>query len=117
MCKILKFPTTTREELESFTGKQVPLPLEEPAEVVDILEHQPHMDGAAVCLHCSHTWQAVAPVGTAHLECPSCGLGKGVYARLVSPDRYYECACGCRHFCITEDFDAVCTHCGRSHLR
>lgn len=40
-------------------------------------EREPHWTGTARCIGCQHEWQAVAPMGTFDLECPSCHLMKG----------------------------------------
>jgi len=83
--------------------------------VVDILEKQPHLAGAACCLGCSHKWTVVAPQGTIMLECPSCGLHKGVFAALciTEDEEYWECKCGCCHFYIQETI-FICCLCGNA---
>lgn len=53
--------------------------------VIDILSRKPHLAGAALCLGCKHTWEAVEPVGTVSLECPECGTDRGVMAGLAFP--------------------------------
>ena len=55
----------------------------------------PHLRGRARCLGCQHEWEAVAPVGTTNgLDCPACGLAKGVYVSLVTPKTVWQCNCG-----------------------
>lgn len=36
-------------------------------------EKDAHFVHEAVCFYCTKMWVAVAPVGTAELECPQCG--------------------------------------------
>lgn len=81
--------------------------------VIDIRSRQPHMTGQAICLHCKKEWQAVAEVGVTQLECPECGLYKGVYRTLTIPvDKpLWQCQCGCHMFYITESH-AYCGLCG-----
>ena len=61
--------------------------------VVNILEKQPHRTGNAVCLHCKHEWQAVAPTGVTILKCPECKLEQGAFKCLSMPgdDDFWEC--------------------------
>lgn len=71
-------------------------------DVVNILDRQPHLSGEAKCLACGDEWVAVAPVGTATLECTACGLHKGVFKRLCGPSDgvVWICNCGCDAFYI-----------------
>jgi ribosomal protein S27E len=71
--------------------------------VADIIEFRrpekpdPHMSGPARCVGCQHDWTAVAPVGTTELECPSCGMMKGLYRYPVTADAndlVFRCQCG-----------------------
>jgi hypothetical protein len=61
-------------------------------------ENQPHWSGPCVCLHCRHEWVGVGPIGDTHsLDCPSCGLPKGVVKHLFGPktgDAVLTCKCG-----------------------
>lgn len=54
-------------------------------DVVDIRSKKPHLSGGASCLACKHTWQAVAELGVNDLECPSCGLLRGVWSYPIHP--------------------------------
>jgi len=59
---------------------------------------QPHWTGTAYCVGCKHEWQAVAPVGSENLECPSCTLPKGVPKYPFGAeegDMVLTCDCGC----------------------
>lgn len=71
------------------------------------------MEGSARCLACKHDWIAVAPAGTASLECPSCGLSTGRFVHLaVRNDRYHWlCACGNDLFHLTPE-GSYCPVCG-----
>ena len=75
------------------------------------LASQPHMAGKAMCLACRHEWLAVAPIGEIVLDCPNCGLGKGVYKNICCPEKYWQCKCGCSHFFVTTDA-CICCLCG-----
>lgn len=82
--------------------------------VVALDEHRPHMSGEAVCLHCSHKWVGIQPVGALAMECPKCGLYKGVFNSVFMPDEFYECSCGNCNFFFVED-GAMCALCGDMH--
>jgi hypothetical protein len=82
---------------------------------LDDYRHDPHLSGNAACLACKHTWVAVVPVGTTILDCPACGLGKGVYANLVVPDTAWECRCGCHHFFVSPE-KIICVLCGTTQV-
>lgn len=61
-------------------------------------ERQPHWTGTAHCVGCQAEWQAVVPIGTMWLECPSCELPKGTpkYPFGGSEgDLVLKCDCGC----------------------
>ncbi len=82
-------------------------------EIHNILEAQPHLQGEALCLHCNYVWQAVAPVGTLYLQCPTCELHKGVFNYLVFPESYWQCKCGYSAFSVSgETSNIICLHCG-----
>lgn len=70
------------------------------------------MTGDAIC-ECTHSWVAVAPVGTVWLVCPRCGTQKG---RFKFPVNYaikevWTCQCSNQLFYITKD-GAYCPMCG-----
>lgn len=77
-------------------------------EVVNLLDRKPHLAGNAKCLACAHEWVAVSPTGVAALECPGCGLHKGVFKSLCEPSDgvVWHCKCGCDTFYI--DRSGVC---------
>lgn len=89
-----------------------------PAEVISIRSKQPHLNGPVRCLHCKHEWEGVCEVGIiSGLECPECGLRKGVFVALCCPGeghKYYQCNCGNAHFMIVEGF-TICALCGVKH--
>lgn len=76
---------------------------------------EPHLSGKVRCLHCKHEWVGVSPVGTYEgLECPACGLSKGVYVSTFWPPSGVEvfvCACGCDVFSLLRD-RWLCINCG-----
>jgi len=84
--------------------------------VVDILEHMPHVSGKASCLGCGHWWVAVAPTGTVCLQCPECGLDKGVFHAVCVPDTYWTCTCGCAHFFVSGTTNIICALCGEAQV-
>lgn len=74
----------------------------------------PHIAGEAVCLRCRYQWVAVAPTGTTHLECPSCGTVWGMYRSPVEPkagDVVWRCDCGCELFALMMS-GPLCIQCG-----
>lgn len=62
-------------------------------------EREPHSAGTRICLGCRHEWMGVSPIGAdICLECPSCGLPKGVTKNLYGAedgDLVLKCDCGC----------------------
>jgi hypothetical protein len=57
----------------------------------------PEMEGTAKCIGCQHEWEAVAPLGTAQLECPSCRTMKGMWKHPFAArdgDLEFRCLCG-----------------------
>lgn len=58
---------------------------------------QPHWHGLVRCVGCQHEWEAVAPLGTLWLECPSCSSPKGhpkyPFGAQVG-DAVFACKCG-----------------------
>jgi hypothetical protein len=70
--------------------------------------------GEVLCLACLHRWTAVAPVGVTELECPECGLVRGVWClplELEVGTHKWVCDCGCDLFKLA-DRGAVCARCG-----
>jgi len=81
-------------------------------DVISFARKIPHIQGAAFCFACDHEWQAVAPVGTVELECPSCRAMKGRYRCEIVPEGVVKtCECGCQMFYITTD-GTWCPNCG-----
>ena len=72
----------------------------------------PHLSGQAVCVACRHKWEAVAPVGVVHLECPSCRRMWGEFKNPVEPDEAWACHCGNQLFFIKRDQTILCRKCG-----
>ena len=95
---------------------QFPIRSEAVAEDVATDPPEPHMTGDAKCLSCGHAWQAVAPVGTVGIECPSCALFKGVFVNPAahSSEMHFRCNCGSEVFCLTIA-RVYCPNCGLSH--
>lgn len=86
------------------------------AEVVDLearrIERSPHRSGTGRCLNCKHEWSAVAPIGTADLECPACSTFQGVFKGIASSQfMQWQCACGEYTFFLDEH-GPYCAHCG-----
>lgn len=40
--------------------------------IINLGDHLPHQTSYVACLKCAKDWIAVAPVITAHFECPDC---------------------------------------------
>lgn len=74
-------------------------------------QESPHLAGEAECTVCGHRWSAVAPVGTIHLDCPSCDRLQGVFRHGVEPQEAWTCNCGERLFWLTRA-GAMCRKCG-----
>lgn len=76
----------------------------------------PHMEGEAICISCKHTWEAVAPVGTHELECPSCGRYAGFFKTLIHVDGgvpRFECGtCHCGIWTVLKT-GIQCCGCGK----
>jgi hypothetical protein len=85
------------------------------AEIVSLAEHRdagPPLSGTARCGYCSYEWEAVAPVGAVHLECPSCHRMWGAYKHAVEPPKaFWRCNCGEELFWLTPK-GAMCRRCG-----
>lgn len=84
-------------------------------EVVDITTRRNHIESDIVCLHCKHKWHGIAPAGTTSLECPECGLMKGVFTSVTLPESYLECNCGCAHCFVSGEGNIICANCGVIH--
>jgi hypothetical protein len=87
------------------------------AEVVSLADAKAartlHLEGPAQCVGCRHEWQAVAPVGVEHLECPACGLHKGLWAKPVQRgEQIWRCNCGGELFRIAPHVGPYCANCG-----
>ena len=75
-------------------------------------ERDPHISGQARCMDCKHEWQAVAPVDTWWLECPSCSLPKGRFiGTFQKSDRHWTCHCGNDLFHVAPA-GIYCPNCG-----
>lgn len=74
-----------------------------------------HGQGAAFCIACNHTWQAVAPTGTTVFECPSCHAMRGHWKFDFAPDEgllVSTCPCDNQLFYMTKE-GHMCVRCGR----
>lgn len=64
-------------------------------------EREPHASGTAKCMACKYEWEAVAPLGTYILTCPSCETKKGMWKYPFGApvgSRYLSCVvCGAEH--------------------
>ena len=79
------------------------------------VESNPHVQGPCKCLCCKHTWHGVIEAGAdMHgLECPKCGVSKGVMTLFVAPEYILLCeSCGGELFYLAEDGTPVCCICG-----
>ena len=80
----------------------------------------PHLQGKARCMACQREWQAVAPVGTVWLECPSCHGTRGVFLHAFDVDEgvdYFVCNhCDASTFKVRRDA-LMCCGCGWLHDR
>jgi len=79
----------------------------EPAE-----EDGPHLTGKALCTTCAYEWEAVAPVGTVHLECPACARLQGVFKNAVEPETAWACHCSGNQLFFLTRAGAMCRMCG-----
>lgn len=81
----------------------------------EVIELGAHIEGHGWCMNCKHEWEAVAPVGTTRLECPSCGTHNGVWRGSCSPPEgqsLWVCSvCGNDVFTV-QPHRAFCTRCG-----
>ena len=83
----------------------------------DPAANEPHMQGPCVCLECKYEWTGVWPAGVTELECPSCGVVKGVGKCVALPadELIRECKCGNIYFLITQS-GHLCARCGVFHV-
>lgn len=75
----------------------------------------PSIGGRCVCLRCRHSWEGVAPVGSTHLECPSCKTLWGIFNAPVLADTgevVWRCGCGFDVFQILP-IGCRCIGCGK----
>ena len=87
------------------------------AEVVNLFapKTEPYGEGPAKCLACKHEWEAVAPLGQVHLECPACSTHLGVWRHpFVREEEHWRCRCGNELFSITRNC-IYCPACGLKH--
>lgn len=79
-------------------------------------ETEEWITGRVRCLACCNEWIGVAPAGTVGIECPRCGMEKGVFRNLPVriEEPHYQCSCGSASFSITPR-RVYCINCGRSH--
>ena len=80
-------------------------------DVVDLSSRKPHLAGQVTCTHCGDIWQAVAPVGTIELECPSCLTYKGLWVNAVVLEEFWRCNCGGTLFYLMPT-GPMCRECG-----
>lgn len=85
------------------------------AEIVDLnqkrVENSPHASGECRCMACKHEWIAVYSLPIeADLECPDCGLERGIPLFNHAPEIAYTCNCGSIYFVISPD-NAICIQC------
>lgn len=87
-----------------------------PAELIQLDNFRPHLQGKARCLACKHEWHAVTPIGVVWLECPSCTLERGRFvaqAEIHAP--HWHCNCGNDLFQIIERI-IYCPNCGADQV-
>jgi len=82
--------------------------------VTSLDDYRPHRSGPAKCCNCHHIWTAVAPVNNDDLECPECGLCKGVWYGLhMLPDDVKRFTCECQNTFFEFSPDGpLCANCG-----
>lgn len=77
-----------------------------------------YTQGPAKCLDCAHEWEAMIPVGEAHVECPECETLRGVRMTPVNPavgDTVFTCQhCQSTQMTIYRD-RVLCAGCGFEH--
>jgi len=83
--------------------------------LIALQERIPHISSECICLHCGYEWIGVFPTGVTSLECPECGLMKGVFKGVCVPEKVLECNCGCRHCFVSGEGNIICCNCGITH--
>lgn len=86
----------------------------EPPKSGSLVEGHNWLTGPATCLACEHKFIAVAPVGEAFIECPSCGTKKATFSEAFYPAQDTNirfCNCGNHLFILTE-IGHLCPMCG-----
>lgn len=87
------------------------------AEVIPFRRREPEVQvggGPAFCLSCDHAWEAVAPTGTIHLECPACRRMTGHFRFEYQPapgQQVRTCRCENQLFYLTRE-GHLCASCG-----
>lgn len=84
------------------------------SDIINLDDHRPHRSGQAKCTNCKHVWAAVSPVGCDDLECPECGLCRGVwYGNHLYPQGTHivTCSCGNTFFEVSPE-QVLCINCG-----
>lgn len=80
--------------------------------IVDLNSKRPHLSGEAYCRICAHQWAAVAPTGTAFLECPKCSYQYATFKFPIQRDgAHWSCQCGNVLFHIVPE-GIYCPFCG-----
>ena len=77
-------------------------------------EREPHTSGPCLCLGCRHEWFGVIPTGVDVVDCPSCGLEKGIRRGLIGPPEcalVWTCDCGNTYLLFTP-LGCMCPVCG-----
>jgi hypothetical protein len=75
-------------------------------------KREPTMTGEAICTCCDNTWQAVVPIGSTWLECPTCGVTAGrMRYPVVRAGHHWTCPCGNDLFHVMPD-RIYCPSCG-----
>lgn len=73
---------------------------------------EPTNAGEAKCLACGREWIAVAPISVIALECPSCGMLRGLFKYLCEREGpHWQCNCGNKLFRVTPE-GYYCPNCG-----
>ncbi len=87
-------------------------------DVVDMQAYRedPHLAGEAHCMACGHDWVAVVPVGETHLDCPGCGMTRGVLRYPCEREEaHWTCNCGNQLFKVSPS-SIYCPQCGANQV-